>query len=128
MHLQRKLNAKDTCLLSWWASQAGLQGLVEQLAFRPDAATSSYQRHLDHVLMLDDEGNELYTLDMVGHHKHDASRTVHKIKVRPPHEAVNAEVAEHPEVLTDLASSVAAGEWAEAYHKHPLVSSGGPPP
>ena len=43
-----RLSAKNVCILCWWASKGGLAA-ARDLAFRPDAPSSHYQRHIDCV-------------------------------------------------------------------------------
>eukprot|EP00969_Alexandrium_andersonii_P114982 5084894-Alexandrium_andersonii.AAC.1 len=70
MYLSRQLTAKDASIIAYWASKAGVGGLCEQLSFRPGARAGNYARHLDKVLRIDEATNSLYTIKLVGHHKH----------------------------------------------------------
>ena len=47
LKVKGKLSAKDVCTLCWHAKHAGAQGPAQDLAFRPDAPTGHFQRHLD---------------------------------------------------------------------------------
>eukprot|EP00969_Alexandrium_andersonii_P114981 5084893-Alexandrium_andersonii.AAC.1 len=75
MYLSRQLTAKDASIIAYWASKAGAVGLCEQLSFRPGARTGNYARHLDSVLRTDEAAKSLYSIKLVGHHKHDVRRT-----------------------------------------------------
>ena len=45
-----KLSARDVCVLAYYAQHAGVTGPAVQYAFRPDAPSGHFQRHLDSVL------------------------------------------------------------------------------
>ena len=51
--LKGHVTAREVCTISFWASAAGTTGFVQTLAFRPDAPTGHYARHLETVLNLE---------------------------------------------------------------------------
>eukprot|EP00969_Alexandrium_andersonii_P105327 4647692-Alexandrium_andersonii.AAC.1 len=55
MSLDRRITARDACVLSYWAKKAGVEGLCETLAMKPGCQSGVYQRHLDRALLIDEE-------------------------------------------------------------------------
>lgn len=49
LHVEGRLTAKAVCGISYWAAKAGARGPVKDLAFRPNAPSGHFQRHLDHI-------------------------------------------------------------------------------
>ncbi len=52
-----KLSAKDVCVISYWASKAGLCGRGADLALAPSAESSNYSRHFDRVVGVELDGD-----------------------------------------------------------------------
>lgn len=119
LHVDGKLTAKHTCLISYWAAKAGACGPVGELAHRPNAPSGHYQRHLDKKAGLRAEPEKFLTLQVPGHTKHDCRRQVHAVRVCPPHECLHREHAEDP----DLAASVRDSAWPASYTAHPVVQA-----
>ena len=115
------LSAKAVCVLSYYATQAGAQGFVTKLAFRPDAPSGHYQRHLDDVLGYKLEAKSVYEVFAPGHDKYGMERCVHTLHTLPLHEELAKEVAENPGLGTELAQLVRTQHWAQDYYQHPVV-------
>jgi hypothetical protein len=113
LHVEGSLSAKHTCLIAHWASQAGAKGPVEDIAFRPEAPTGHYQRHLDSVTGMN-KTDAHYLIPVPGHTKHSCGRTVHQIAARPPHEIMHDEIVANP----DLLAKAATARWPASYSQH----------
>ena len=50
LYFNGKLTAKHLCTLAWWAHKSGIAS-AKSLAFRPDAQSGHFRRHLDSVLL-----------------------------------------------------------------------------
>ena len=61
--------------------------------------------------------------EVPGHSKCDYSRTVHEVPVRLPHEVIDKEISEDPDLAKQLAIKVSDGSLPPSYHNHPVVSS-----
>ena len=117
MHISGRLQAKEVCVLSYWASKAGAVGPARLFARRPDSATGHFQRHLDRVAGLRGGPEQYLTISVPGHTKANASRELHEIQVLPPHEAVHQEIVQDPTIL----QSFNPHEWPASYHTHSVV-------
>lgn len=115
-----KLSAKQLCVICHWASLAGCEGPAKTFAYSPAAQTGKYQRHLDRVTNAHDFFESLYMIRVPGYNKFDASRAVHELPVRPPHEAVAEEIGADRSILDKL-SDIPRYDWGENYRHHPVA-------
>jgi len=109
-----RLTAKDACLISHWAAEAGAQGPVKELALGPGRPSGHYQRHLDRKAGLRGQSQDFYEIAVPAHTKHNVDRTVHKVRVVPPHECLHRECVEDP----DIAPKVKDTEWPPSVVQH----------
>ena len=117
LHVEGKLTAKHTCLISHWAHKAGAAGPVSSLGFRPDAPSGHYQRHLDTVAGLKAKPGKYLSIPVPGMPRYDQSRRVQQVKVYPPHECLHEEHVNDPE----LAGKVLESSWPPSYSSHRTV-------
>lgn len=117
LHLEGALSAKHTCIISHWASKAGAVGPVNDFAFRPNAPSGHFQRHLDKVAGLRGNSGAFYELAVPGHTKHSDARAVNSVSVRLPHECLHQEHTLNP----DLTEGFDASEWPSSYNDHTAV-------
>ena len=117
LHVEGRLTAKAVCGISYWAAKAGARGPVKDLAFRPNAPSGHFQRHLDHIAGLRGSHSDFVTLQVPGHSKHSCDRAVHEVRVLAPHECLHKEVAEDPSIL----EKVVPAEWPPSFRSHPVV-------
>lgn len=117
LHVDGQLTAKSACVIAHWASKAGAVGPAARLAFRPNAPTGHFQRHLDAVAGLRGKPGVHYPLPVPGHSKHSAARVVHNVKVLLPHECLHAEVTEDP----DLVAKARDTPWPPSFGQHAAV-------
>jgi hypothetical protein len=122
LHVDGVLSAKDTCCLSYWAAKAGAKGPVKTLGHNPDAPTGHFQRHLDRVAGLRGTSEDFVTINVPGHTRASADRTVQGVRVVPPHECLNREVVQDPAIL----GRVRPAEWPPSFHDHPVVRAAPP--
>ena len=87
------LSHKQVCLISWWAYKAGAQGPVSTLAFRPQAPSGHYARHLQTALNPKGNDGRSYAMEAPGFKKFSASRDIVKLEVEPLHESLAEEIA-----------------------------------
>ena len=116
------LSAKHVCILSFFASKAGAQGFVCNLAKKPDSPSGHFQRHLDKELGWKDEVKDLYCLEAPGHNRYDKDRVVHKLDSIPVHELIAEEVSENPSLIDKLTNLVTKREWTIDYYENPIVT------
>ena len=50
LRVNGSLSARDVCVIAWFGQKAGLKGAATDFAFRPDAPSGHYQRHLDAIV------------------------------------------------------------------------------
>ena len=112
-----RLTAKDTCIIAHWATKAGATGPVTDLAFRPNAPSGHFQRHLDAVSGLGADSPLFYRVPVPCHTKHDQRRRVIDVQVMPPHECLHREHMADPA----LAAKVADTAWPPSYTEHSKV-------
>ena len=116
LHAEGRLSAKSACILSHWAHRAGAAGPVADLAFRPDAPTGHFQRHLDRAAGFRDQ--DYYRLSVPTYSKKSKGRVAVPVSVVPPHEAIHAEFCEDPRLLSKAESKMP--EWPTAFGNHPV--------
>ena len=118
LHFAGKLSAKSVCAACWFAHKAGAAAPVGQYAFRPNAPSGHYQRHLDLVtgVRVKEEVAWRYTVDIPQHSKYDLSRSSHECIVNVPHEVLNEEILGNAGIL----EKVAATTWPRAYYQNPV--------
>jgi hypothetical protein len=123
LHYGGHLSAKSLCVLSWWASRAGAAGPAGKFAFRPNAPTGHFQRHIDSAsgCKLSDLKKSMLTIPVPRYTKHDAGRSVHMLPFRAPHEVLCNEVVSDPGILTKLSALTRDGEWSDSYLEHDVV-------
>ena len=113
-----KVAAKHLCVLCFWASKAGVKA-AGPYAFRPDAPSGHFQRHLD--LVLGAKVADTYEIALPGHHKFDVSRTVHDNVVLAPHELLHSEVLSAG--AEKIQTSITEKQWPPIYWEHDLVQT-----
>ena len=109
---------------------AGAQSkILQKIAFRPNAPTGHFQRHIDSAFGTDPrkEGEFRYRIDVPQHRKSDVSRTTTPIPVNPIHESLCQEINDKPGILDNLRTRVTTSEWADDYWKHPIVANSAEP-
>lgn len=100
MKINGILSAKAACILSYWAKRGGLVSPGDALAVSPKRTGGAFSTHFDRVLGLDATLRQnWYMVDIPGHCKHDFSRTIKQVAVRPAHESLAEEVAGAPVLL-----------------------------
>ena len=65
-----RLSAKDVCTIAYLAKLCGLQGPATAFAFRPNAPTRHYNRHLNVCMKIDEVLYDSYTSQVPGHDKY----------------------------------------------------------
>ena len=127
LKLTGRLSARDVCTLAHYSTVAGLGGPVATLSFRLDAPSGHYNRHFNSVLRFEDLLADAYILhDVPAHDKYNLARTTIDLPVLCPHECLSQEVADNPELVDQLRSSRARGEWPQAFENHVVVQNAGP--
>ena len=126
LRLEGKLSAKNVCLLAHWAHAAGAIGPCGSIAMAPGSPSGHYQRKLDKYLGTANDEKDLYWLSLPGKEKCDASRCALQHPVRPPHEALNEEVAGDTKFPSQVEQAVKEEEWATNYSQHPVVRASPP--
>ena len=116
LNAEGQLSAKHTCTIAHWAANAGCKGPVCDLAFRPDAPTGHFQRHLDSACGFRDQ--DYYKLPVPAYSKRLQQRDTLLVSVLPPHECLHAEFCKDP----DLLQKARARDWPTAFHKHPVMT------
>ena len=87
-----RLSARDVCVLSWFASQAGRKGPAESFAPRPDAPSGHYPGHLDTILPPSETMKNEYTLHVPSYDKYSLGRVVLETPALPLHEVLHEEL------------------------------------
>ena len=101
-----KMAASELCTIAFWAKAASATGFVEKLAFRPDAPSGHFTRHLRSVLKLERVENSTMTLTVPCYDKATFGRGMMDVPCIPPHEAVLEELSADPTIPDKLAGLV----------------------
>ena len=122
LHLRTtgKLVARDVCVICHYASLAGAQGPVRDIVWPPDG--HHFTRHLETCQGMGKGLEGQYNMQCPGFDKFDASRVALNVPCLPLHEALSAEHASKPELMSDLlAKSLNNVEWSARYRSNPVV-------
>ena len=117
--------ATDICKISWWLKKAGIEGGVADLAKPPGLHTSHYNRHMKNVLGLNDREGTLDTIRMPSSSAIDGSRVMFPLPVLHPHEVLNKEIADHPELKETLAGMVRGNKFPLLVTDHKVIKASG---
>ena len=107
------------CVGCWYDAKAGLGGGAGAFAFRPDAPTGHYQRHLDLCtgISMNDQLTWRHRVDVPEHAQYDEPRAPHLVLVSAPREVLNDEVVEDPSILNRASGT----QWPPSYYAKPTV-------
>lgn len=123
LKLRDVLNATHVCVLNFWAHKAGAVGGTSQLAMSPGKQTGEYSRHFDQVTAGDQTADDVYKVNVSRRSRVDPTKWLADLPVRPPHEAMQSELAENPHLRAALANALAAKELPPLYYARPLVQA-----
>ena len=116
-----KWHATDICKLCYWLKCAGLKHAVAELSKKPGQHSSNYNKHMKHVIGLDGQGETLQHLSVPVSDNADGSRGRYDLHVIHPHEALNKEISESPELHDTLATHVRESKLPPIYTQHPVA-------
>ena len=123
--LLRVLNAKQFCLLMWYAWKAGLES-AKPFAFRPRAPSGHYNRHVRKTVhKMFNENTFLYRAEVPGSSKHVVGRSTHTLHFAPPHEALDADLKLDAGSYLKLSEAIEDRKFPKAYYNHTLVQQYG---
>lgn len=117
LHVEGRLTATHTCLISHYAKAAGATGPVEKLALRPGAPSGHYQRHLDQVAGL--RNFNFYALSVPSFDPKMKERSTMNLEMLPPHELLHKDFVDQPELKEQLAAT----EWPSCFADHPAAQA-----
>ena len=110
------------CEIAWYAHNAGAQGRMTELMYKPGASTGNCAQHLKRALGLDHETESLNTVRMPAQDKYDQNRTVMDLTIVPAHEALHRELQEQPELAFAIDAVAGSAEWTPTYFAHPVAA------
>ena len=114
------LSARSACVIAFWATRAGAQGMVTKLAFRPTAPSGHFSRHWDAAASTKLDSVPFYFLPTPLNSRCDASRVVENMASLPAHELLVKE-CEGTDMQARLAAATARNELPPTYWNHPVV-------
>ena len=121
-----RLNAKEVCILSYWAVGAGnalQEGTAGDIAFPP--YKQKYSRHLDNILHPKGLNDGLMPLSVPLYSKFDGSRRALPYYALPGHEALADELRDEPDLHHKLAQAHIDHKLPPVYYNHPVVREHG---
>ena len=120
--MQGTLHATEVCVLCFWASKAGLGGIVSRLAKAPGGSSGSYAKHFNRTIGADlNDDDSLYALDVPSFKRGHMVRSSQEIAMYPPHEAADEEINNTPNMPELLAQSVERNELPQSYFNHHIT-------
>ena len=120
-YFESSLSAQSVCTLAYYASKAGVTGLVEELALKPGAGSGNFQRHLKKVLGF--SSDDFYKLRVPGTLKHELGRTSWYLPTQPLHEVLMQEVEETPDYFEQLTEAIENDLVPPGFFEQPLVAT-----
>ena len=122
-----KLSAKSACILSHWASKAGMTGRSATIGLPPDRTGGVYSSHFDKITGLDDlMHQQWYRVPIPVHCKYDGSRTIKEFACQPVHVSLAEEIADSKDFFQSLRKAVSENSFSTAYTSDELVRSSPP--
>ena len=123
LYLQRSLTARDLCTIMHWASEAGVEE-AKPLAFRPDAPSGHFQRHLNTSLTaLTEHQPSLYETEIPSFDKDEDVLEPRTFWMMPSHEQVAEGFAADAIMRVKLAEVVEERELPSTFWDSPVVTS-----
>jgi hypothetical protein len=123
--LKGSMTARDVCTIAYWATAAGASGFAKTLAFRPDAPSGHFSRHLRLVLNMDTLASNQMTLEVPCYNRADFERSVMKLPCIPVFEALASEIAQTPNMAARLATMVGNAELPPVVTEHCVFKASG---
>ena len=123
VHLKQRgrLSAKDVCTIALYCKTLGIGSPVADLAFRLNAPSGHYNRHLKTVLKIDEALADSYTLGVPSYDKWENERFTLDIPVLCPHEVLSQEVKENPALVSKLEGTLASRSLPPCYFEHEVT-------
>ena len=124
LKLDGKINATQCCVLSFFASKAGIkhEGL-QKLAVHPDSASGSFSSAFDDAIGVKTRDPALYEVGVGLKTRFASRRNWTDVVTLPPHELMASELLAHPEYLDTFRKAKADGDLPELYTSHPIVQA-----
>lgn len=120
---QGNLSAKHACSLAWYAEKAGATGAISNIALKPNSQTGKFQRKIDKYCGVDLKEHKHYLAAMPAHSKYDNARYIHSLPMRLPHEVLETEFRDDPNLIASVVAARSAGKLPSAYEEHVVVRS-----
>lgn len=122
-----QVSAKSLCILCYYASRAGMP-FVERFGLAPGKSSGHYSRRVHGALAKEEGGSdELYSIQVPGHRRHDLSRTTHTLKVMPGHESLAKEMERDPSLSLRIREAIDEDTLPPSYMEHPVVQDSATP-
>ena len=115
------LNAKDFCIICYWAARAGAAGDCSVYGKAPGRQTGAYQRHLDKLLPARPVEGAYYRLSVPQSTRQGLNRVSREIPVVIPYEALTREFEVTPALREGIDERTRDRDWEKAYNEHPSV-------
>ena len=126
------LNATQACTICFWASQAGLGGLVKELAVAPSDPedqtqnTGRQSKTFDRVTGAMDDADDYYYIDVPCHHRTEGVRGTMRLPLWTPLDALEEDIVTDGELANKLQRAIDARKLPPSYFDHPVVTSAQP--
>lgn len=121
--LKGSMSAREVCTLAYWASAAGASGFVKKLAFRPDAPTGHFSRHLRTVLRMNQLEKEQMSISVPCYSKTEFERSLMDLPCVPVFESLARELSDTPAMATQLEHMVQSKVFPPIVTEHCLFKS-----
>ena len=121
------VSAKSVCVLCYFAWKAGASGtLLAHLAYRPDADSGHYHRHLDRKLNSELKNMKAHKLLIPMHKRASIGRQICPTPVLAAHTELDDEMRNDVGFDADLEAAVAERALPATYFEHPVVRNAPP--
>ena len=122
MYMCSAITAGNFCMLCYWAAKAGMPGDVNVFGIAPGRQSGQYQKHLNTVLLFDQERKHMYKFSAPGMKKSEVSRTSVKFDTVPGHESIGKDF-DDPAYETKLREAIHSKSLPLSYYNHPVVTA-----
>ena len=116
--LARDINSRTFCEIMWHAGRCGLHE-ASKLGLAPGRPSGHYQRRVSRQLDIYSSDGQ-YEVVVHGRNRKCTTRGAHVHAAYPPHELVDKEIADNPEILGKLQDLVDSGGLPACYYQHPI--------
>ena len=120
LYLSSQLSAKDFCIACYYMTQAGWEQAAPY-ALSPDSQSGKFQDKLDTALDFTKDNTSYYPVLAPMKNAHTGERETGTVLMGLPHEMIDRELNEKPQLVEQFAETVSQAEWLPIWESNPII-------